>query len=498
MTMLKAVGSALVALLFAADLLAANPGGIDVAEVQTHADPAVCLVTVQNSLGITVAYASGFLLGKGRFVITDLAAVTQPDATRATVRFQDGSMATSTQFGLANPSIGLAAIHLGDTLSRAGLTLSSEPIGPSPLPVVLFGWQWGHRLANVVGRLGPGQGTADLAARLGVAPPAETWGFLFLTGGTLPGASGAPILDQTGAVLGITLLLASRNTTLLTVVPSDVMHGALLSAKPELKPFADLPKPLWPVQVFRVAGDPPGAAEFAQLVETTKTGLVCKRCGGKGTIVEGIYGRRRPCPGCNGEKIACPSAAATQLAQFAAQGARFVHVPGQDERARRTSLAAGGGLLQAIAKAEEGFRTALVRAPQMGLGRAGFPKGLVVYARVRDTFQAPDGRYTILVPAQGGSDIAVRSDALPAAAPEKADDAPAPGDWVVLAGLAAQTFSVESDSMVYLVPFLWVDAPDFGEGPVPPPRPRRPGPPDAGDDAGNDPRPPRGGGGWRW
>jgi len=496
MAMPRAVGSAMLVLLFAARLVAA-PVGIDVAAVQTHADPAVCLVSVQNSLGITVAYASGFLLGKGRFVITDLAAIAQPDVTRATVRFQDGSVAASTQFGLANPSIGLAAILLDDTKSRTGLTLSSEPIGPSPLPVALFGWQWGHRLGNVVGRLGSGQGTADLASRLGVTPPADAWNFLFLTGGTLPGASGAPILDQTGAVLGITLLLANRSTTLLTVVPADVMHGALLAAKPELKPFSELPKPLWPVQVLRVAGDPPEAAEFGQLVEATKTALVCKRCGGKGTIVEGLYSQRRPCPGCNGEKIACPSAAATQLVQFAAQGARFAHVPGQDERARRASLATASGLLQA----EEGFRTALVRAPQMGLGRVGYPKGLVIYARVRETFQGPDGEYAVLAPGQGGSDIAVRSDALPAAAAGKPEDAPAPGDWIVLAGLAAQTFTVESDSRVYVVPFFWVDAPDFGEGPVPPPGPRRAGPPNRGDNGGNgggDPPAPRGGGGWRW
>jgi len=184
-----------------------------------------------------------------------------------------------------------------------------------------------------------------------------------------------------------------------------------------------------------------------------------------------------PCFACGGDKIACTTAAASQLADFASQGACFAHAAGLDDRARRASLAAAGGILQAIVKAETTFRHALIAAPGMSLTRAALPRGIIVYAQVRDTFKAPDGQYTLLVPAQRGPLLAVRDDAFP---PTGVPGVPRTGgppfkaDWVLLAGIASQTFNVEKASTVYVHPFLWLPAPDLGDAPLAPPRRRGP------------------------
>ena len=67
--------------------------------LRESAGPAVCRITVENAWGIPQAVVSGFLLGEGRFVVTDLGAVARRGAARASLLFSDGFQAEATEFG---------------------------------------------------------------------------------------------------------------------------------------------------------------------------------------------------------------------------------------------------------------------------------------------------------------------------------------------------------------------------------------------------------------
>ena len=60
-------------------------------EFRETAASRVCLVTVRNSMGLPRGYATGFLIGDGRFVLTDLATLVRPGVVQAQVRFEDGA-----------------------------------------------------------------------------------------------------------------------------------------------------------------------------------------------------------------------------------------------------------------------------------------------------------------------------------------------------------------------------------------------------------------------
>ncbi|MCX5685633.1 MAG: hypothetical protein NT049_18400, partial [Planctomycetota bacterium] len=66
-----AVATVLAAALAAGPLFGAATS-IDLAAVRKDTATAVCRVTVENAWGVPLALASGFLLGDGRFAVTDL------------------------------------------------------------------------------------------------------------------------------------------------------------------------------------------------------------------------------------------------------------------------------------------------------------------------------------------------------------------------------------------------------------------------------------------
>jgi len=415
---------------------ALEPPSIDLAAVKKTSGSAVGLVTVQNSVGLPVAYATGFLLGQGRFLITDLSALTRPDAVQATIEFDDGTTCVSKQFGMANPAIGLAVIQLEAATPRAGLDLSSAAPGASPVPVALLGWQWGQTLTGAVGRLGTGPATVDLAGRLGVEPPAEKWELLIFNGGRVAGANGAPVIERGGAVLGINLTMFGKSGMISTVIPAAVVRQALLSAKPELKPFSELPKPLWPSLVVRAVGEPLDAGDFGKLLAETKATLQCKTCSGQGWAMTTTR-THKTCATCNGEKLICNETAYDALAQMSAQGARLLLNSDKDAAGRKSASAAAADLLQTVHKADKTFRPILLRLSAKNLDKPAFPHGFVTYAQVRDTLKAADGEYVLLASHPAGHTLAARAEALQDAGGGKK---PVPGDWMLLAGLVATSF----------------------------------------------------------
>jgi len=113
-----------------------GPAAIDVNAVREKVSPGTCQVTVLNGWGVPVAYANGFLLGQGRFVLTDLGAVGQPGVSSVSLKFQNGPVATAKEFGLAHTATGLVALRVeAEAPSRTGLELAPEapPVDAGPM-----------------------------------------------------------------------------------------------------------------------------------------------------------------------------------------------------------------------------------------------------------------------------------------------------------------------------------------------------------------------------
>ncbi len=479
----------------------------DLVALRNAAGPSVCLVTSENGYGLALARASGFLLGKGGFVVTDLGTLAQRGVVRATVRFPDGATAAATQFGMADANLGLAAIRLGDGApNRDGLALASQiPALDEGLRVVRLGWRWAKESAAVSGRLVQGPAAADLGSLLGFAPPAGAPALLAAETPRFEGAGGGPFLDKDGTVVGIALdVLGPKGVTTL-VVPAPAVRQALLSAKPELKPLAELPKPVWPVPVCRLAGDAVQPAQFAGTVGALRVKARCGKCGGKGQItVERVVGtqkiggmvrniierRLETCPQCLGEGVLLTNGLHGTFAVMAEQGLRLVTSPGMAPRAIAAAWKNARGVLNGLNDVGVRFRDAFARAGQLDLAdrAAALPRGSVLYAQVGEFFEGPDGRYVALMPYHSPVMLAMRVDApAPAgptvlkaeaetpstpATPEPAADRPggsarplAYGQWIIVAGVLDAEVKDAGRTFLHLLPFDWVSGPFLGQAP---------------------------------
>jgi len=461
-------------------------------ELRETAASRVCLVTVRNSVGLPRGYATGFLIGDGRFVLTDLATLVQPGVVQAQVRFEDGTTRTARRFGFAESVLGVAAIALdGDKPLRPGFVLAAEesPVDGS-VAVVSAGWEWGATLKLVRGRLVAGRSGADLAAEVGCAPPAARQAFVSVNGGGVVGTSGSPVLDGRGIAVGIWLAIAGKGGPIDVVVPAAAVRRALLSAKPELKDFADLPASLWPVRVQRMQGETPSPAALAQTVRSIRLQILCKKCKGTGTIiVTRVVGHHRAggmvytdvrhdretCPDCGGEGTVMSDSAYKALALLADQALRISLDAGVEERAREAARANVVSLLEAMGKLTGQSRRAFIDAAVEGLGGGAddSPRGFVAYAQVRETLKGPDGDYIVFAPTQSGRLLAARKDGLSVPSGE-GQDPPAGqgppalsyGRWVVLAGVAEGTFDLEGREVVIVRPAAWAPGPSLGPPPL--------------------------------
>ncbi|MCX5654553.1 MAG: trypsin-like peptidase domain-containing protein [Planctomycetota bacterium] len=455
----------------------------DMAAVRDAAEARVCLVTAENALGVPLAYASGFLLGEGRFVVTDLASLARPDVKQARLQFRDGSKATATQFAMADPSTGLVAIKVdGVPAGLSGLAFSAASEAEVPGEVVVVGHTWGQdpdKPDIIIGKFSHATSSADLAARLKSDPPKQAVSFLNFSTINPDEASGAPVLDRSGNVVGVLLRIAGADKPL--AVPAAALREALVASDRQLKPLAELPKPLWPVAVLPVPGKPVAAADFAQAVRAIKRRSVCSNCNGKGTVTvrklieSRVTGGMRhntykdeskTCPSCRGEGVLFPDGLYAQFARMAEAGTWLASAGGVDPKVRDMVFSNGLDVLRAIAKVGRAYRDDLVQEIKTDLGKAGAidPRGVVAYVEVRDSVEGPDGKYLILAPLHAHPMLAAKGDRLAAVAEVRGGRLDE-GKWIIVAGLVMGRVTIGSHQPLFVQPFAWADGPTLGPSP---------------------------------
>ena len=440
----------------------------------------MCLVTAENTLGLPVAYASGFLLGEGRFIVTDLASLTQPGVTQATLRFRDGTTAVARQFGLADPAIGLAVIRMDkEVADKPGLTLSATSVGEGGSDAAVVGWRWAEELDVTSGRITNGVKAAALATRLKIAAPAGDLTFLEFEGVHVDAAPGSPILDRSADVVGVLLKVPGANRPL--VVPAGVLRGALLSAELQLKPLAELPKAVWPVAVQMIPGKPPTPQEFAQAIRSIRDRSRCTRCNGRGSIfVSRVTGTTRvgaisqsdtqtfpePCPTCKGAGLVFKDGLYGMFQKMIEGAVRLNASDAVDVKAKEAASNNVMELMKSLHKAGPIYRSALSAQAKMDLVRTDlpYPRGAILYARVGGWVETPDGKYTLLE-LEGGKDVlAARTDDLQAVGDGKSPNR----HWINLAGLIGGPVDLGEKHPIFIRPFGWAQAPS-PESVKPPP-----------------------------
>jgi len=401
-TLSLGLGAVLASIAVAAPAAAAPAS--DAANLRNTVGQSVCQVTTLNKWGIPVAYSTGFLLGDGRFVITDLGAVAQPGVARVQLQFIDSAKDEAWTFGLADPALGLVALRVKTEMpTRTGLPLAPTlPPIESVGNVTAMGWRWGKQLDWVSGRLLRGPTIKEVAKRAQVETPSGVDAFLRMDGPRIETATGSPVIDSSGAVLAVRLDVEMRDAGLALAIPASSLRQSLLSAPPELKALAEVPKPLWPLPILRVKGEPPTLQEVLAGAQSLKQSLVCKVCGGKGKV--GRLFRRRVaddegnCIFCQGAGIAVQEGFYPNLVVWAEQATRGAWAPTLDDRARASIRGAGLEVLKSLATSNVQFRRmfGLALLGEVLRQNAPKPRGLVVFARVRDIVEGPDGRYFIL------------------------------------------------------------------------------------------------------
>ncbi len=491
------------ALAASAPAAARAAAALDAATVRDSVGPRVCLVRAEGAMGLPVAYASGFLLGAGKFVVTDLASLSRPGVVRVTLRFIDGASATSTQFGLADPATGLVAIQVDKPdEKRGGLSLSAAG-GREDVSVAVVGWRWAEELDVAVGSVKGVGSAADLATEVKVPLPTGAPEFLAFAPAHLDVASGAAVVDATGGVVGVFLQVAGTGKQI--VVPASALRNALLSAAAQVKPFSELPKAAWPVGVQGLAGKPMSGSTFTGLVRSIRTRSRCKTCNGSGQVtVSKIVGKRKvggivgniiekkpeTCKACSGEGVICGDAMYGYFARMAEGAVRLMLAGDTDEKVQQAAIENGASLLASLGRIGKQYRDALVTQAREDLAKpdAAFPRGVVVYAQVAETVETPDGKVTRLMPFQSSRPLAVRADELAKALGGVANTAPAEeGDWIILVGLAEGEVSLDGKPAIFVRLFGWSSGPSLGPrprtarvkpDPDSPPATKKPGAPD--------------------
>jgi hypothetical protein len=436
----------------------------DLQGLRESAGPAVCRITVENTWGIPQAVVSGFLLGEGRFVVTDLGAVAHPGVDRARLLFSDGTEAEATQFGLADPALGLAALRVdAKEPARRGLSLApSLPPLDGVAPVGVIGWPWGKQLEAATGRVRQGPAIREVASRSNLQTPEGIDAFLRIEGARLSAVSGSPVVDRSGTVLAVRLDVAAPGLVLTLAMPAVSLRQSLLSSEPKLKPLSDLPRPLWPVDILRLPGAPPAPAEFLRTTQTVKTAIACGRCKGTGKVKTGwdLFDRSDVrCEACQGTGIVIHAEDFDTLTPWAEEGARAVWSAGQDGRSRAAFRTMGAEVLKSLAVVGRNFQSLfgskgadLVKFPPA------MPHGIVLYCRVAESVDGPDGRYLVLESANTPTLAAVRVDDLVGhddMGPTAGRSEPGVGTWFALAGAVLSRFDTGQDSGVFVLPFEW-------------------------------------------
>jgi len=449
-------------------------------------------VTAENGYGIAMGRVSGFLLGKGGCVVTDLGALARPGVVRASVVFPDGTTHYATGFVAADPQIGLVAISLDDKVTdREGLKLASTlPVmeETTSLNIVRLGWRGAQDPMAVTGRLVG----SDVSKLWGCAPPAGAPTLLAVKTSAFGGAAGGPVVDEEGVVLGVVLDVVGAKGVTSLVVPATAVRKSLLAMKPERRSLQELPQPAWPVPVYRLTGDPVQASQFSQAVQTLRNQGRCPKCRGRGEIrVDRVVGTQHTgnmdvpivrsqleeCPLCHGEGVICNRALYGFFRRMSERGYRLVTAPGADAAVLTAAWKNVRGALDALNEVSGGFFDALVEEGRCDLSdeKASLPRGCVLYAQVLESLRRPDGRYVVLAPYQSDVRLLMRVEggaaadgATPTANRPGGNAKPvAYGQWIIVAGVLDAKIEIGRESFLHLLPLDWVVGPYLGKAPEP-------------------------------
>ena len=456
--------------------------GLDGNAVREKVGPRVCLVRVDGALGLPVSYASGFLLGQGKFIVTDLASVAQPGVTQVTAIFGDGTEGQAKMFGMADPALGLIAINVDLPKSKgAGLTLSKTAVTDEGISAAVVGWKWGEALHLTGGILKGSVPAADVAEKVALESPVPKVEFLNFLCPRLDIATGAAVVDAEGDVVGVMVRLMGAAKPL--VVPAPLVRQALLAGGTDLKPLAALPNALWPVSLQVTPGEPPTPTNFAAAARLVKRNSLCSKCGGSGKVkikyiagyAKGLGGTRRPiiryrietCKTCNGDGVLCGPGLYEQFMRMAEGATHLIAAPDTPKNVSDAAFKNGMALLEALGKVPPRYRNALVSQMRadLGGGEGQFPRGGVLYAQVQESVTIRGDRFTVLVPHAPAKPLMVNSEMLTSAyGADDSPDAPKPnsGSWVVVGGVLQGTADVQGRQPVLMRLFGWAFGPALG------------------------------------
>ncbi|HUW99553.1 MAG: serine protease [Phycisphaerae bacterium] len=474
------IGVGLAGLMGMAGPCAAAGAGTD--GVAGSVGPQVCLVRVEGALGLPAAYASGFLMGEGRFVLTDLASVAQPGVKSVTVIFQDGTEAVAKTFSMADPAMGIAAIGVDLPPDKAaqGLDLSKAEEPKEGVPAEVVGWRGGKELIKTAGRLAGTVSGAELATALGFTEPGPDVEFLKFLCPSLDIATGAPVTGPDGTVLGIMVCIYGADKPL--VAPSPLVRKALLAAGPQTKPLSALPRVLWPVALQKMPGKPPAPREFAAVCRSVKMSSVCPKCKGSGFIVvrvldhyevvatglrRAVYrAEKRDCAACRTEGLVCGKGLYGKFSKMAEGATWLLWASNPPENVRNAAAENGMGLLGALGKVPPGYRGELTDQARSDMDAAAgeYPRGAVLYAQVCETVNIRGDEYTVLVPHKSESVLMVNSDTLVGAysAEERAAGArPAEGSWIIVGGVLIGKADIQGSHPIFMQLFGWAFGPNL-------------------------------------
>jgi len=456
--------------------------GLDGSAVRQKVGPRVCLVRVDGALGLPVSYASGFLLGQGKFIVTDLASVAQPGVTQVTAIFGDGTTGQAKEFGMADPALGVVAISVDLPKDKgAGLTLSKAAVHEDGVSAAVVGWKWGENLHLTAGMLKGRVPAADLAEKVVLEGPTPNVEFLRFLCPRLDIATGAAVVDAQGNVLGVMVRLMGAVKPL--VVPAPLIRKALLSGGTQLKPLSALPNALWAVSLQVTPGQPPTPANFAAACRLVKRRSVCAKCGGSGKVkikyiagyTRGLGGTRRPiiryrvqtCKTCKGEGVLCGRGLYDQFMRMAEGATHLIGSPDTAKDVRDAAFKNGMGLLEVLGKVPKRYRDSLASQIRADLNADGpkYPRGAILYAQICESVDLRGDQYTVLLPYGSGAVLMVNSETLTGA--YGADDSPAAapptaGASVVVGGVLQGTADVQGASPILMRLFGWASGPALG------------------------------------
>jgi hypothetical protein len=475
---------------------------IDISQMQRTTSGGLCTVTLQNAWGIPTVVQSGYLLGDGRFLITDLGPLAQSSGVLVVVGFVDGSLAVSTQYGLASPSMGVVMLKVEEAKAEAppadaaaststdAATAPKVPEKPKADPaaaskppvlrngfqlaaemptldynptVAQAGWRWADEPEILETHLAKGPSVAEFSKLLKIDPPAPPPdAFIKIDGDHLDAATGSPILDREGKVVAMTLEMTSQTGQPIVMgIPMLPLRTMLTSGAvmPEMKPLTELPKSPWPTRGLRMPGKPGVQSDLIKAVGEVTHNMICTGCNGVGRNKAGDG----LCTECQGEKRILGKKLTDSVADMVELATRTLWVPSLDDRIRSTMRTAGRDMIRSLTSVGPNFETSFAVATATDLANPGltFPQGVMLRCEVKEHVNGPDGKYLLVAPWKSNILVAVKCDdmmllggKLPMTDSSHKD--PADGSWIALIGAGLSGFDTGKAQGMFVLPLEWM------------------------------------------